>query len=96
MTCLNCDANALGPRPELHFKPSSVRGAIVTCGGLCPGLNSVIHHIVTTLLLTYKADKVRQNAIYILTIAISRRTAAAFRYNTAVFPHHTLNEGVWY
>ncbi|CAM9846235.1 unnamed protein product [Ascophyllum nodosum] len=47
-----------GPRGKLHFNPTTVRGAIVTCGGLCPGLNSVIHHLVTTLLLTYKADKV--------------------------------------
>lgn len=48
----------VGPRPELHFNPKEVRGAIVTCGGLCPGLNSVVHHLVETLLLTYKADKV--------------------------------------
>ncbi|CAN0353860.1 unnamed protein product, partial [Ectocarpus sp. 13 AM-2016] len=48
----------VGPRPELHFNPTEVRGAIVTCGGLCPGLNSVIHHLVETMLVTYKADKV--------------------------------------
>eukprot|EP00903_Cladosiphon_okamuranus_P007572 g7346.t1 len=47
-----------GPRPTLHFNPTAVRGAIVTCGGLCPGLNSVVHHLVHTMLLTYKADKV--------------------------------------
>lgn len=49
---------AVGPRQELHFVPTEVRGAIVTCGGLCPGLNSVIHHLVNTLLRTYKAEKV--------------------------------------
>lgn len=48
----------IGPRPQLHFVPTEVRGAIVTCGGLCPGLNSVIHHLVNTLLRTYKAQKV--------------------------------------
>ena len=47
-----------GPRASLHFKPKEVRAAVVTCGGLCPGLNSVIHHIVSTLLNIYKADKV--------------------------------------
>lgn len=47
-----------GPRQHLHFNPTEVRGAIVTCGGLCPGLNSVIHHLVNTLLRTYKAEKV--------------------------------------
>jgi 6-phosphofructokinase 1 len=31
-----------GPRKYLHFKPTEVKAAIVTCGGLCPGLNVVI------------------------------------------------------
>ena len=42
-----------GPRGELHFEPSKVRAAIVTCGGLCPGLNDVIHHLVNTLHYNY-------------------------------------------
>ena len=40
-----------GPRKHLHFKPSEVKAAIVTCGGLCPGLNVVIREIFTTLTL---------------------------------------------
>ena len=31
-----------GPREKLFFDPRQVRAAIVTCGGLCPGLNNVI------------------------------------------------------
>lgn len=31
-----------GPREMIFFEPSRTRAAIVTCGGLCPGLNSVI------------------------------------------------------
>jgi 6-phosphofructokinase 1 len=31
-----------GPRSRLYFDPSRTRAAIVTCGGLCPGLNNVI------------------------------------------------------
>jgi len=31
-----------GPREWLFFDPTKVRAAIVTCGGLCPGLNNVI------------------------------------------------------
>ena len=31
-----------GPRQTLFFHPARVRAAIVTCGGLCPGLNNVI------------------------------------------------------
>ncbi|CAM9410051.1 unnamed protein product [Chrysoparadoxa australica] len=47
-----------GPRPALHFSPGQVNAAIVTCGGLCPGLNSVIHHLVVSLLSVYKCRKV--------------------------------------
>jgi 6-phosphofructokinase 1 len=42
-----------GPRKLLHFDPSKVNAAIVTCGGLCPGLNSVIREIVHTLFQAY-------------------------------------------
>ena len=31
-----------GPRQKLFFDPRKTRAAIVTCGGLCPGLNNVI------------------------------------------------------
>lgn len=42
-----------GPRQKLFFDPRSTRAAIVTCGGLCPGLNDVIRAIVLTLYYTY-------------------------------------------
>lgn len=35
-----------GPREKLYFDPSKTRCAIVTCGGLCPGINDVIRAIV--------------------------------------------------
>ncbi|XP_015071482.1 ATP-dependent 6-phosphofructokinase 5, chloroplastic-like [Solanum pennellii] len=38
-----------GPREKIFFKPEEVKAAIVTCGGLCPGLNDVIRQIVITL-----------------------------------------------
>lgn len=38
-----------GPRRELYFEPRRVSCGIVTCGGLCPGLNDVIRSIVLTL-----------------------------------------------
>ncbi len=37
-----------GPREYNYFNPTSMRSAIVTCGGLCPGLNDVIRAIVMT------------------------------------------------
>lgn len=38
-----------GPRREIFFDPANVRAAIVTCGGLCPGLNTVIMELVVGL-----------------------------------------------
>ena len=35
-----------GPREKLYFNPRKIRSAVVTCGGLCPGLNAVIRAIV--------------------------------------------------
>lgn len=46
-----------GPRAELHFNPKRTAAAIVTCGGLCPGLNSVIREVVM-MLYTYGVDRV--------------------------------------
>ena len=42
-----------GPRELLFFEPAQVRAAIVTCGGLCPGLNSVIRALVMQLWYRY-------------------------------------------
>jgi 6-phosphofructokinase 1 len=38
-----------GPRDKIFFDPRDVRCGIVTCGGLCPGLNNVIRGIVLEL-----------------------------------------------
>ena len=35
-----------GPREKIYFKPEEVKAAIVTCGGLCPGLNDVIRQVI--------------------------------------------------
>ena len=42
-----------GPRRKIYFDPSKVRCALVTCGGLCPGLNNVIRAIVLELYYLY-------------------------------------------
>ncbi|SBT11043.1 6-phosphofructokinase 6 [Candidatus Propionivibrio aalborgensis] len=38
-----------GPRERLFFDPKHTRAGIVTCGGLCPGLNNVIRSLVLEL-----------------------------------------------
>jgi 6-phosphofructokinase 1 len=40
---------AAGPREKIFFDPARVACGIVTCGGLCPGLNDVIRAIVMSL-----------------------------------------------
>ncbi|MCX5883005.1 MAG: 6-phosphofructokinase, partial [Deltaproteobacteria bacterium] len=42
-----------GRRKEIYFDPSKLRCGIVTCGGLCPGLNDVIRSIVMSLFYHY-------------------------------------------
>ena len=42
-----------GPRENIYFDPTKVRAAIVTCGGLCPGINNVIRAIVMALYYGY-------------------------------------------
>ena len=38
-----------GPREHLFFEPAKTKVAIVTCGGLCPGLNNVIRSVYLQL-----------------------------------------------
>ncbi|MBL8025158.1 MAG: ATP-dependent 6-phosphofructokinase [Fibrobacteres bacterium] len=47
-----------GPREKIYFDASKVKAAIVTCGGLCPGLNNVIRAIVMELHYRYGAKSI--------------------------------------
>ena len=42
-----------GPRAKVYFKGGAVRAAIVTCGGLSPGINNVIRTLVFELHYRY-------------------------------------------
>lgn len=42
-----------GPREKIYFDPAKTKAAIVTCGGLCPGLNDVIRAVVMQLYYRY-------------------------------------------
>jgi 6-phosphofructokinase 1 len=42
-----------GPRQVIYFDPPKTRAAIVTCGGLCPGINNVIRSLVMELYHRY-------------------------------------------
>lgn len=47
-----------GPRSKIYFDPSKLKCAVVTAGGLCPGLNNVIRSIVLTLYHSYGVQNV--------------------------------------
>ena len=42
-----------GPREQLFFDPPQTRAAIVTCGGLCPGINNIIRTLFFDLTVNY-------------------------------------------
>ena len=47
-----------GPCAKIYFDPTKTHAAIVTCGGLCPGLNDVIRSIVMCLWYRYGVRRV--------------------------------------
>jgi 6-phosphofructokinase 1 len=47
-----------GPRELIYFDPKKVHAGIVTCGGLCPGLNNVIRAAVMTLWYRYGVRRI--------------------------------------
>jgi 6-phosphofructokinase 1 len=47
-----------GPRRQIFFDPSKLKCGIVTCGGLCPGLNDVIRSIALCLFHHYGVQTV--------------------------------------
>jgi len=47
-----------GPRRKLFFEPKQTRAGIVTCGGLCPGLNNVIRSLFLELHHFYRVKEV--------------------------------------
>jgi 6-phosphofructokinase 1 len=47
-----------GPREKIFFDPAQTKAAIVTCGGLCPGINDVIRSIVMELFYRYGVKNV--------------------------------------
>ena len=47
-----------GPRQNTFFEPNATHAGIVTCGGLCPGLNDVIRSLVLTLWHQYGVRRI--------------------------------------
>jgi 6-phosphofructokinase 1 len=47
-----------GPREMIYFMPAHVHAGIVSCGGLCPGINDVIRAIVRCLWYRYGVHRI--------------------------------------
>jgi len=47
-----------GARREIFFDPERLTCGIVTCGGLCPGLNNVVRAIVLSLTYAYGVERI--------------------------------------
>ena len=47
-----------GPREMIYFTPAHVHAGIVSCGGLCPGINDVIRAIVRCLWYRYGVTRI--------------------------------------
>jgi 6-phosphofructokinase 1 len=47
-----------GPRQNIYFSPGHVHAGIVTCGGLCPGLNDVIRAVTRCLWYRYGVRRI--------------------------------------
>jgi 6-phosphofructokinase 1 len=61
--CFDCEKpmpsfEVAGPRPQIYHDPTWARAAIVTCGGLCPGINDVIKSLVNTLWFRYGVQSI--------------------------------------
>ena len=54
-----------GPRKKIFFDPIETKAAIVTCGGISPGLNDVIRSIVMQLYYKYGVKKHPGDSLWI-------------------------------
>ena len=74
-----------GPRSRLYFRPGETKAAIVTCGGLCPGLNDVVRSIFLEMHFSLRSSRHTRNPIWI------RRTRSGKRIRTC--PHRRRDGG---
>ncbi|KAL7717940.1 6-phosphofructokinase [Entamoeba marina] len=52
------EVSLAGPLEKIYFTPETTKVGIVTCGGLCPGLNNVIRGLVLNLYNRYHVTQV--------------------------------------
>ncbi|GER40293.1 phosphofructokinase 6 [Striga asiatica] len=72
-----------GPRQRVYFESDDVHACIVTCGGLCPGLNTVIREIVCGLNHMYGVKRV---------VGINGGYGGFYSRNTIALTPNTVND----
>ncbi|CAJ1010415.1 putative Phosphofructokinase [Leishmania naiffi] len=58
VSCNKLVCELAAARKHLHFNPSETSIGIVTCGGICPGLNDVIRSITLAAIIAYRVKRV--------------------------------------
>lgn len=53
-----CLFELAGPRENVYFDPRRSRAGIVTCGGLCPGLNNVVRSLFREVRDGYEVSEI--------------------------------------
>ncbi len=54
-----CSFEKSGPRENIFFNPKRTNVGIITCGGLCPGMNSIIYGLVRQLWNRYDVKNIK-------------------------------------
>jgi len=62
-----------GPRRRIFFEPQGLTCGILTCGGLCPGLNNVVRAIVLRLAYGYQVHRIYGSRRYRAARAVRAR-----------------------
>ena len=67
---LNQEINPLvfewaGARQKIFVDPATIKAAIVTCGGLCPGINNVIRSLVLEMRFNYGVQQVSGDSVMV-------------------------------
>jgi hypothetical protein len=65
-----------GPREHLRFDSAKTTGAIVACGGLCPGVNDVVRGDRYGALARYRITRILGNSLRIRRLGPKARSAA--------------------
>jgi 6-phosphofructokinase 1 len=75
-----------GPRRQIYFDPAVTTAGIVSCGGLCPGVNNVIRGLVQELTVHYRVRRILgfRNGLRGLTVK--------YRHDTIDLTHSTFDE----